>query len=104
MNRKKGKKNSSFLSKVLYASGTVALIFMLSFSTVNFLKDARVLKSPVLSSAAAADKGTESSESDEYKTIKYQKPTATPKPKSKKTPVPQKTATPTPKVIPSSDP
>ena len=105
MSGKKCKNKSSFLGKVLYVSGTIALVFMLSFSAVNFISDARVLKAPVLSKETAPDKEVKGTEADDYKTIKYKKPTPTPKPKAKKTPAPKTaTPTPTPKAIPPSDP
>lgn len=107
MSEKKSKGSNSMFNKVVYIAGTLALVFMLVFSAVNFLRDARVLKLPVLSSESAVDKDTKSSEDGGYKTLKYKKP-ATTTPKPQKTTAPKKPAVPTPKpapkAIPSSEP
>lgn len=106
--KKKNRNKNNGFSKVIYITGTAALIFMLAFSAVNFVRDARVLRLPVLTKTAAADKGEDTGESGDYQTIKYKKPAATATPKPKKNTAPKSTKAPTPtpkpKAIPSSDP
>ena len=106
MSEKKNKSRNNGFSKILYIAGTVALVFMLSFSAVNFIRDARVLKLPVLSSVAPADKSPQSTEDGGYKTLKYKKPTDAATPKPKKTPTPQKSsaAKPTPEPTRTPEP
>ncbi|NJD02009.1 MAG: hypothetical protein FIA99_05300 [Ruminiclostridium sp.] len=107
-NSNKNKNIKKNISKLIYISGTAALIFMLAFSAVNFIRDARVLRLPVLSNAVSSDNDTKNSKDGDYKTLKYKKPVETDSPNSKKTPVPSKTAAPTPqptpKAIPSGEP
>ena len=105
-NKSKDRKN---ISRILYITGSAALIFMLAFSAVNFIRDARVLRLPVLSKAAAVNKDTKSGETGDYNTLKYKKPAVTASPKAKNTPAPQKTAdpksaTPTPEPTRAAEP
>ena len=108
MAEKKNKSKGKGFNKLIYIAGTAALVFMLGFSTVNFIRDARVLKLPILSKAAASDKAAEGGEVEDYKTLKYKKPAPVSTTKPKKSPAPKKSAAPTPKptpkVIPSSQP
>lgn len=104
----KNKNTDKGIYKLIFIAGTAALVFMLAFSAVNFIRDARVLRLPVLSNAVSSDKNPKDSEAGDYKTLKYKKPVETGSPKPKETPTPQKTAAttpqPTPKAIPSSEP
>lgn len=105
MGQKRNKKNG-ILSNLIYVAGSAALVVMLAFSTVNFIRDARILRHPVLSGAVTAGKETKDKESADFKTLKYQKPapTATPKPKAteKKSGTAKPTATPKP--APTAEP
>ncbi len=96
MSEKRNRSKNNGFNQILYIAGTVALFFMLAFSGVNFIRDARVLKLPVLSSVAPANKDPKSTEDGEYKTLKYKKPTEAATPKPKKTPAPKSTVKPTP--------
>ena len=106
MGQKKNSKKSSSFTKLVYMVGTAAFVVMLALSAINFARDAKVLKLPVLSKAVSVEKETKSSEPTDYETLKYKKsaPTATPKPKAKpsvkKTEATKPAATPKPSPTP----
>jgi hypothetical protein len=92
----KMEKNKKKENKFFYILGTIGLVFMLSFTVVNFFRDSRLLAKPVLSNEASDTKTT----SDGYKTIKFKKPASTSKVKSKSVKTPEPTAKPTEKATP----
>jgi hypothetical protein len=102
------RKNSEKKSyKILYIIGSIALVFMLGFSSVNFAKDSRLLQAPVLSKVADNTAKEEKSTEDGYKTIKYKKSDSSSKStstKNKPTKTTKPTATPKPTPVPTVDP
>lgn len=79
---------------ILYTFGTLVIAALLIVVATNFTRDGRAFQKPLLS--AAAENKTDSTESDEYKTIKYEKPTeTTKKPATKPTDKPAATSKPT---------
>lgn len=85
---------SKGIEKILYFAGTAVLIIMVAFSVFNFIRDARVLKLPVLFKASDTVKNAGKSEAGDYKTLKYKKPSGNSSPKATKSTATQKSTAP----------
>ena len=84
------KQKKSGLRQIFYMVGTLVITVMLVVVAINFVRDARILQKPLLSTSTP--KHSDSGNSDGYKTIKYKKPMAdsakkTDKPKTNAAPV-----------------
>ena len=89
------KQKKSGLRQIFYMVGTLVIAVMLVIVGINFVRDARILQKPLLSTSTP--KKSDSGNVDGYKTIKYKKPAAnsTKKPdKPKTSTAPAKTAEP----------
>jgi hypothetical protein len=72
----------SGLIHIFYMIGTLVIAAMLVVVAINFVRDARVLQKPLLSTSAP--KKSDTGKADGYKTIKYKKPAADSVKKSEK--------------------
>ena len=77
------KNKKSVVSRLFFTFGTVFLVSIIAVCTINFARDGRVFQAPLLSAAngVTGGQGTAGTENktDDYKTIKYNKPSSTDK-------------------------
>lgn len=74
------KKKKSVVSRLFFTSGTIFLVSVIAICTINFARDGRAFETPLLSAAAGItgnrDTTGTAKKTEDYKTIKYNKPSS----------------------------